>query len=100
MNSKWVEFTNISRKDLIIVCVMASFSVLLACSDPVEATEDMLGEWYKQSSYEGVARSGAVAFVIDGKAYVGTGYDGDKWLKDFYQYDAEKNNWYKKAEFP
>jgi hypothetical protein len=35
-----------------------------------------------------------------GKAYVGTGYDGDKWLKDFYQYDAEKNNWYKKRNFP
>jgi N-acetylneuraminic acid mutarotase len=70
------------------------------CSDPVDTSEELLGEWYKQSSYEGVARSAAVGFVIDGKAYIGTGYDGDKWLKDFYQYDAEKNNWYKKADFP
>ncbi|MEO8473533.1 MAG: kelch repeat-containing protein, partial [Chryseolinea sp.] len=63
-------------------------------------TSTYLGEWYKKSSYEGVARSGAVGFVIDGKAYVGTGYDGTNWLKDFYQYDADKNNWYKKAQFP
>ena len=73
---------------------------LHGCSDPVETADELIGEWYKKSSYEGVARSGAVGFVIDGKAYVGTGYDGDKWLKDFYQYDADKNNWYKKADFP
>lgn len=71
-----------------------------ACSDSSDTTTDLLGEWYKKSSYEGVTRSGAVGFVIDGKAYVGTGYNGDKWLTDFYQYDADKNNWYKKADFP
>lgn len=80
--------------------VLCSLVVLSACNDDTEEEADLLGEWYKKSSYEGVARSGSVSFVIDGKAYVGLGYDGDKWLKDFYQYDPDKNNWYKKAEFP
>ena len=71
-----------------------------ACDTSPEDDDTLVGEWYKKSSYEGVARSGAVGFVIEGKAYVGTGYDGTNWLTDFYQYDAEKNNWYKKANFP
>lgn len=100
MNSRRLGFTNASRKDLIFIGVTCTFLILIACSDPVETTEELLGEWYKKSSYEGVARSGAVAFVIDGKSYVATGYDGEKWLKDIYLYDAEKNNWYKKADFP
>lgn len=74
--------------------------LVTGCNESSTEEEDLLGEWYKRSSYEGVARSGAVAFVIDGKAYVGLGYDGDKWLKDFYQFDPDKNNWYKKADFP
>ena len=74
--------------------------VLAGCTDSAEVTDDLLGEWYKKSSYEGVARSGAVGFVIDGKAYVGAGFDGTSWRKDFYQYDPDKNNWFKIAEFP
>ena len=99
MNTKRNQFL-IAMKRIPINCLMIILLIVAGCSDPAETTEELLGEWYKQSSYEGVARSGAVGFVIDGKAYVGTGYDGDKWLKDFYQYDAEKNNWYKKADFP
>jgi N-acetylneuraminic acid mutarotase len=99
MNTARIEFWTPTKRNLLLTTMIVLLTVM-ACSDPVEATEELLGEWYKQSSYEGVARSGAVGFVIDGKAYVGTGYDGDKWLKDFYQYDAEKNNWYKKADFP
>jgi len=80
----------------------AAVLVLLgSCTDGTGSDDStLMGEWYKKSSYEGVARSGAVGFVVDGKAYVGTGYNGTVWLKDFYEYDAEKNNWFKRAEFP
>ena len=82
------------------VGLAAAVMMLSRCSDTTTEDSSTLGDWVKQSSYEGVARSGAVGFVIDGIAYVGTGFTGDKWLKDFYRYDASKNNWYRIADLP
>jgi len=58
------------------------------------------GNWIKRSSFEGVARSEAVAFVIGDYAYVGTGYDGDTRLQDLWSYNADLNFWEQKATFP
>jgi len=35
----------------------------------------VLGSWDKEIDFEGDPRSGAVSFVINGYAYVGTGYN-------------------------
>lgn len=34
-------------------------------------------------------RNGAVAFTLNGKGYVGLGYTGESFLKDFWEYDPE-----------
>jgi len=76
-------------------------TLLMSCvdnDDDESAVED--GNWIKRSSFEGVARSGAVAFVVGDKAYVGLGYDGDDYLTDFWSYDPEKNFWQEVASFP
>jgi len=101
MKTKFAIFYGFHMPRFQLVFCMGLLLGALGCSNNT-ATEDtvLMGEWYKKSSYEGVARSGAVAFVIDGKAYVGTGYDGEKWRNDFYRYDTDKNNWYKIADFP
>lgn len=49
---------------------------------------------------EAPARNGAVAFSINGKGYVGTGYDGENFLKDFWEYDPKTNAWTRIADFP
>lgn len=61
---------------------------------------DLVGNWIEQSDFEGVARSDAATFTIGELAYVGTGYDGDERLKDFWSYDAVRNSWTQVAEFP
>ena len=38
---------------------------------------------------ESAKRNGAVAFALNGKGYVGTGYDGTTYLKDFWEYDPQ-----------
>lgn len=84
--------------------IFALFSLGLAvvsCADDDDdddTVED--GNWVKRSSFEGVARSGAVAFVVGDKAYVGLGYDGDDYLTDFWSYDPEKNFWQRVEDFP
>ena len=72
--------------------------------------------WVKVDSFPGLGRFGAVAFVVDGKAYVGTGYrpqrsitvsggavDGSdtviiqekKYFSDFYVFDGATEKWQK-----
>lgn len=59
-----------------------------------------LGNWIKRSDFDGYARSDAAAFVINGKAYLGTGDDGQlNKLKDFWVYDPNLNAWQQKADF-
>jgi uncharacterized delta-60 repeat protein len=57
--------------------------------------------WASIATFPGVIRSDAVAFVIDGKAYVGGGHTtAGAALKDFYRYDPIANTWTPMADFP
>ncbi len=60
------------------------------------------GNWYHASELNGVVRSGAVAFVVNGKAYLGTGYNGSQtqWVNDFWEFDTITNSWTQEADFP
>ena len=49
---------------------------------------------------EAPARNGGVGFSINGKGYVGLGYDGTKYLKDFWEYTPETNSWKRVADYP
>lgn len=56
--------------------------------------------WVKVADFPGqTGRSGAVAFVMGNKAYVGTGYNGKDRLKDFWEYDPATNSGTRKADF-
>jgi len=74
---------------LSLVIVVGLF---FACSKSSSDTT-LIGNWVKLSDFEGVPRSNAVGFSIGDKGYVGTGYDGSKRLKDFWEYDPVKNTW-------
>ena len=49
-------------------------------------------QWTRINDFPGTARYNAVAFELQGKGYVGTGFD-DNWLKDFYAYDPATDEW-------
>ncbi|MGC4022845.1 MAG: kelch repeat-containing protein [Cyclobacteriaceae bacterium] len=64
--------------------------------DPVDDT------WTQVASFPGTARSNAIAFSLNGKGYVGTGFDGTNPLSDFYEYDptiGSKGKWRRIADF-
>ncbi len=74
--------------------------LLIGCSD---SEDSPLGNWVKKSDFEGLPRGSAVNFVIDGKAYVGLGYnddDDDEYLKDFWTYNPTSDRWDRLADFP
>lgn len=49
-------------------------------------------QWTRVSDFPGTARYHAVAFELQNRGYVGTGFD-DNWLKDFYAYDPAADTW-------
>jgi N-acetylneuraminic acid mutarotase len=96
---------------LIILLGIASVITMvnISCSDD-NSTVDLVGNWIELSDFEGIPRSDAVGFAIGNKGYVGTGYNpdakddtsvcADGRIKDFWEYDPERNTWNQKASFP
>ncbi len=75
--------------------------LLSSCSSD-DSSEDLVGNWVNRFSFEGKARSYAISFTINDKAYIISGYDGDERvrLQDTWEFDPTNNSWLKKANFP
>jgi N-acetylneuraminic acid mutarotase len=60
------------------------------------------GSWTKKTSLPAELRHGAVAFTINGKGYIGTGYNEKQTLslQDFWEYDPVQQNWTRKDDIP
>ncbi len=71
---------------------------MVSCDN--ETDDTLVGNWVKLSDFEGVSRNDAVAFSIGNRGYIGTGYDGEIRLSDFWEYIPEGNYWTQKADFP
>jgi len=68
-----------------------------------KSTTEYIGNWVKQSDFEGIPRGNAVSFVIGDKVYLGTGFNSDQdqeYLKDFWMYDTTRDFWTKLTDFP
>lgn len=74
----------------ILIAILLSATLFTSCGEE-DDTEEYVGNWVERSSFAGFNRSGAVVFVIGTKAYVGTGYDGEDWLQDFWSYDDDSD---------
>ncbi len=61
--------------------------------------DPLLDVWTQKAIFPGSPRRGAVAFVLGGFGYVGTGEDTSGFKKDFYKYDPNTNAWGNVADF-
>ncbi|KAA5532326.1 galactose oxidase [Taibaiella lutea] len=84
------------------IVALGLFTVLSAsCKKDDTPTTTTVGDWMRSSDFEGVARTEAVGFVLNGNAYVGTGYkQDDVRLSDFWAYDQASQTWFQKADMP
>ncbi len=63
----------------------------------VTVTANLGGSWAQKKDFGGLARSEAVAFgILNGKGYMGTGWNGTDYYSDFWEYDATANTWTQK----
>ena len=77
---------------LIALFTLAVVTSLISCKDKDDPVT-LIGNWHELPDFGGDARYEAVAFTIGEIGYVGTGYNGDDRLNDFWAYDAGTNNW-------
>lgn len=79
--------------------IILTLPFLLSCNTDDDGS-DLIGNWTERSVFDGTPRSGASAFTIGDIGYMGTGYDGDDYLNDFWAYDMNGDFWSQKADFP
>ncbi|MDO9184187.1 MAG: kelch repeat-containing protein [Bacteriovorax sp.] len=73
-------------------------AISVGCSSSDDDTE--MGNWVEGSSFDGDARGNSVAFVIGDKGYLVSGYNGDDYLNDLWEYNKEGDFWAQKSDFP
>jgi len=56
--------------------------------------------WRKRASLPADARNGAIAFGINGKGYLCSGYNGANALNDCWEYDPTTDSWTRKDDLP
>ncbi|MBK8228046.1 MAG: hypothetical protein IPK70_12850 [Flavobacteriales bacterium] len=54
--------------------------------------------WTQKPSFPGTPVYGSVGFAINGKGYIGTGYDGVNEHDEFYEWDPVTETWTQKAD--
>ncbi|MGZ3811335.1 MAG: Kelch repeat-containing protein [Mucilaginibacter sp.] len=82
---------------------MVKLSVLSKTVAGVDTFWVTTGQWIKMASCPSGGRFSGVAFGIGTKGYVGLGTgegSNGPYLKDFWSFDPEANQWAKKADFP
>lgn len=84
------------KKNVISLLVVGI--ALVGCNND-DNDDELYGNWVSRSAFDGVARTGSVGIVIDNYAFVGTGYNGDEYLNDWWIYDSENDFWEQKADF-
>jgi N-acetylneuraminic acid mutarotase len=92
---------NESLRDVkIFILLLPVLSLFLLSCNEDESESDTDGNWIKSIYFEGQPRAGSVQFTIDSKVFVGLGYNGDDYFKDFYVFDIETGLWDEIATFP
>jgi hypothetical protein len=79
---------------------MKKASLLLALLIVVRSNQsEAQNSWTQKADFGGTARYRAAGFSINGKGYLGTGYDEGGYKKDFWEFDPALNTWTQKADF-
>ncbi len=79
-------------------CLLMLSTLTFSCND--DDGDDFIGNWTEMSVFNEEPRSSSSAFTIGDRGYMGTGFDGDDYLKDFWAYDMATNSWQQLADFP
>jgi len=96
---KFSKLVRAKNKFAVLVLNVLIVVLIMGCNGKTN-TNSKLGNWTKLGAFEGVARTQAVSAELNGKVYVGLGYNGIARLSDFWVYNPNLDFWLRKADFP
>ena len=82
-----------------IPTITASGPTTFCAGGSVTLSAPVSDVWTQKTDFGGGNRYLAIGFSIGAKGYIGTGYDGTVFKKDFWEYDPTTNVWTQKADF-
>jgi N-acetylneuraminic acid mutarotase len=91
--------TNLTQRSSVLFLATLMSLFLTSCSSDYD-DEDDYGNWVESSTFDGNSRANSVSFTIGTKGYLVTGYDGDDYLADTWEYNSDSDFWIQKASFP
>lgn len=92
--------TNFIQKSRILFLATLIMSLFFASCTSDDDDDDEYGNWVESSTFDGNSRANFVSFTIGSKGYLVTGYDGDDYLSDTWEYNSDGDYWVEKAPFP
>tara|TARA_R110002167_G_scaffold88389_2_gene238429 strand:+ start:3316 stop:4326 length:1011 start_codon:yes stop_codon:yes gene_type:complete len=92
--------TNLIQKSSVLFMATVLSLFFISCSSSDDDDDDEYGNWVESSTFDGNSRANSVSFTIGTKGYLVTGYDGDDYLADTWEYNSDGDYWVEKAPFP
>jgi hypothetical protein len=89
-----------NNKSAIRLLYFGAVLALFSSCNSDDDDDDTLGNWVKKSTFNEESRSSSTAFTIGNIGYMGTGYDGSDYYKDFWAYNMDTNSWQQLSDFP
>ena len=89
----------IQRRNILFLATLILSLFFASCSSD-DDDDDEYGNWVESSTFDGNSRANSVSFTIGTKGYLVTGYDGDDYLSDTWEYNSDGDYWVQKASFP
>jgi len=81
--------------------LLISSFITLALSSCTSSSSYTQGVWKQRSDFDGVARTEASSFMINGDGYICCGYNGKKErLNDLWRYNVSTDSWTQRASLP
>jgi N-acetylneuraminic acid mutarotase len=89
------------RASQLMLALVLLASLGLSSCKKSDSSTTVNGNWTRGNSFPGTTRNGAVSFIINNVAYVGTGIDANSnKYKDFYSFAPTTGSWTKLTSMP
>lgn len=92
--------TNFIQKSTTLFLTTLLISLFFTSCSSDDDDDYEYGNWVESSTFDGNSRANSVSFTIGTKGYLVTGYDGDDYLADTWEYNSDGDYWIQRADFP
>jgi len=84
-------------------CLFIYFAIIIGFCSCKDYPTEPINDWTQLNDFPGTARASATSFVVGDKAFIcfgRSGWKGDGFLKELWEYDSQTDIWTRKSDYP